>query len=530
MKRLRQLPLRVKLVLVMTSLVTIALVLTGIAASTAMRHYLMNRVDGQLKVAAAQISAQAAHDGPNGPDFEHKSPDPDDAPADSCGTQPTSTDDESTASHPLLPSEYFVQIGDASGAPTGQASNFLVHCNAAPAIPAMSVAQVDTRAGAPFSVPARVGSGQWRVVMSALPGGTQTVAVAVPLSDVDNTLHTLSLFELTIGAVVLIVLAGMGYLAVRRSLRPLVDVELTAEAIAEGDLTQRVAVSDPRTEVGRLSLALNKMLGQIESAFRARETSEQQARTSEARMRRFVTDAGHELRTPLTSVRGFAELYRIGGAKQSADVDQMMHRIEAESARMSLLVDELLLLARLDQQRPLAHDAVDLSKVVHDVVIDARAVAPARSIDLQLDADADADADADEPTLVIGDEQKLRQVLANLTSNALTHTPDSASIVVQLRVERAPEPTAVVEVSDTGPGMAASDAARVFERFYRVETSRSRANGGSGLGLSIVAALVDAHGGTVELETAEGIGSTFRVRLPLGKAINERENPADLDE
>jgi len=524
----RRLPLRVKLVLVMTALVAVALALTGIAASTAMRHYLMNRVDSQLKVAAAQISAQAAHDGPNGSDFSQRPPQPGGSPANSCGAESAAavTAEAAGTPQPLLPSQYFVQIGDATGAPTGQASNFLRHCDAAPAIPQLTVSQVETRAGTPFSVPASTGGGHWRVVMSVLPGASQTVAVAVPLSDVDATLHTLSLIELTIGALVLIVLAGLGYAGVRRSLRPLLDVENTAEAIAEGDLSQRVSEGDPRTEVGRLSLALNKMLGQIESAFRARETSEQQARASESRMRRFVTDAGHELRTPLTSIRGFAELYRMGGIDQRAEIDQMMRRIEGESSRMGALVDDLLLLARLDQHRPLAHDLVDLTTLVEDAVGDAKAVAPAREIRVEAGTDETVSTreTAGAPPvssgtratralpIVVGDEPRLRQVIANLMSNALTHTPETASITVRLDVC---PPDVVLDVADTGPGLTPTDAARVFERFYRVETSRSRTNGGSGLGLSIAAALVAAQGGTIGLETSEGAGATFQVRLPL---------------
>jgi two-component system, OmpR family, sensor kinase len=513
----RRTPLRVKLVLLMSTLVTVALVLTGIAAGTAMRHYLMNRVDSQLKVAAGQITTQAAHDGPNGPDFQPHPSDPDDSPANSCGAPSTSASGAASEAqqHSLLPSEYFVQIGDATGAPTGQASNFLVHCDAAPAIPKLTVAQVTARSGAPFSVGASVGGGEWRVVMSVMPGGQQTVAVAVPLADVDNTLHTLSLFEIGIGAGVLLILAGVGYLAVRRSLRPLLDVETTAEAIAAGDLTKRVAEADSRTEVGRLSGALNTMLGQIESAFRSQEASEQRARASETRMRRFVTDAGHELRTPLTSIRGFAELYRIGGVADRSDIDTMMVRIENESSRMGLLVDDLLLLARLDQHRPLDRELVDLAPIVRDAVTDAHAVAPTRDIR--------ADIEADTVPLVIGDEPRLRQIVANLMSNALTHTPASASIVVRLGVSAGElrvsageqEPSVLLEVADTGPGLAPADAARVFERFYRVESSRSRTNGGSGLGLSIAAAIAAAHDGSIELETAEGKGATFRVRLPL---------------
>jgi two-component system OmpR family sensor kinase len=364
--------------------------------------------------------------------------------------------------------------------------------------------------GQPFTVRSSTGSERWRVVVSVMPNGTGSIAVATPLTGVDSTLNQLMLFDVIIGAAVLIVLAGLSYVFVRHSLRPLVDVEHTAAAIAAGDLTRRVPQSDPRTEVGRLAGALNGMLSQIESAFRAREASEQEARTSETRMRRFITDASHELRTPLTSIRGFAELYRMGAVPEESDVDRVMTRIESESTRMGLLVDDLLLLARLDQQRPLERELVDLETIASDAVHDAQAVAPGRDVQLQLSTH--------EPVLVVGDDARLRQVVGNLVTNALTHTPESAAVTVGLSIDDSEaERFAVLEVADSGPGLSPKDAQRIFERFYRVEESRTRANGGSGLGLSIVAALTAAHGGTTDVETKLGIGSRFRIRLPLAE-------------
>ena len=227
-------------------------------------------------------------------------------------------------------------------------------------------------------------------------------------------------------------------------------------------------------------------------------------------MRRFITDASHELRTPLTSIRGFAELYRMGAVPEESDVDRVMTRIESESTRMGLLVDDLLLLARLDQQRPLEREIVDLETIASDAVHDAQAVAPGRDVQLQLSTH--------EPVLVIGDDARLRQVVGNLVTNALTHTPDSAAVTVGLSIDdSAAERFAVLEVADSGPGLSPKDAQRIFERFYRVEESRTRANGGSGLGLSIVAALTAAHGGTTDVESKLGIGSRFRIRLPLAE-------------
>jgi two-component system OmpR family sensor kinase len=303
-------------------------------------------------------------------------------------------------------------------------------------------------------------------------------------------------------------LGAAGYLLVRNSLRPLTEVEATARAIAAGDLSQRVPTGDDRTEVGRLSTALNGMLSRIEAAFRAQQASEEQARASEARMRRFVADASHELRTPLTSIRGFAELYRQGAVRTPEEIRRLMQRIEAEGARMGLLVEDLLQLARLDQQRPLTIVPVDLAEVAADVVHDARAVQPDRPIAMRL-----SDSLTEVP-VVLGDEARLRQVVGNLMTNALTHTPPDVRVTVTIDEEPADPDVVVLRVADEGPGMAPEDAARVFERFYRAESSRTREAGGTGLGLAIVAALVAAHGGTVDVATAPGRGAVFSVRLP----------------
>ncbi|MBV8995838.1 MAG: HAMP domain-containing histidine kinase [Pseudonocardiales bacterium] len=245
------------------------------------------------------------------------------------------------------------------------------------------------------------------------------------------------------------------------------------------------------------------MLAQIESAFRTQQASEAAARSSEERMRRFVADASHELRTPLTSIRGFAELYRQGAA---ADVPRLISRIESEAARMGLLVEDLLLLARLDAQRELARAPVDLVALAADAVQDARALSPDRPVALEVTHNGRV-------PVVLGDEPRLRQVLSNLMTNALTHTPAGTPVTVGVATEPG---WAVLSVRDQGPGLAPQDAQRVFERFYRVDSSRARSRrGGTGLGLSIVAALTAAHGGTAELDTAPGSGATFRIRLPL---------------
>jgi two-component system OmpR family sensor kinase len=543
--RARRVPLRIRLVLLTCALVTGALISTGFAATNLLRHSLMDRVDSQLTSASHQISTSDFARGFRGgraPGAEVETPgttgtttgaptgviEPNEAPpgaaapsAPAAGsrpdtqpacTAPSATDPTATTRRTLLPlpSDYLVQFSNAAGTQISRSSEPLNQADCGPAIPTLSLAAVNALHGKPFTVPSSTGNERWRVVVSVMPNGTGSIAVATPLTGVDSTLNQLMLFDVIIGAAVLIVLAGLSYVFVRHSLRPLVDVEHTAAAIAAGDLTRRVPQSDPRTEVGRLAGALNGMLSQIESAFRAREASEQEARTSETRMRRFITDASHELRTPLTSIRGFAELYRMGAVPEESDVDRVMTRIESESTRMGLLVDDLLLLARLDQQRPLERELVDLETIASDAVHDAQAVAPGRDIQLQLSTH--------EPVLVVGDDARLRQVVGNLVTNALTHTPESAAVTVGLSIDDSEtERFAVLEVADSGPGLSPKDAQRIFERFYRVEESRTRANGGSGLGLSIVAALTAAHGGTTDVETKLGIGSRFRIRLPLAE-------------
>ncbi len=396
-------------------------------------------------------------------------------------------------------------------------------------------------AGHTVTVPATSGGGHWR--LTAFPARfinnatgqttTGTVIVGFDVSSVYRTLDGLALIDLIVSAVVLVALAIVGIAIVRTSLRPLTDIELTAGAIAAGDLSQRVPDRDPRTEVGRLGRSLNVMLAQVEAAFHAREKSEDAARRSEEKMRQFVADASHELRTPLTAIRGYAEYYRqrggVGnGARHAApadaepilagggrltepDIDRIMERVEQESARMGVLVEDMLLLARLDQQRPLERLPVDLLTLAADAVQDARMIAPRRKIELTVGRGA--------AFLVLGDEARLRQVITNLMSNALSHTPDGTPIDVRILTHgpdgRLPVPSVTIEVDDHGPGLSKEQAERVFERFYRADQARGRKTGGAGLGLAIVAALVDAHGGAVGVDTAPGNGAMFWITLPL---------------
>ena len=345
-----------------------------------------------------------------------------------------------------------------------------------------------------FDAPATEGGTRYRVRASLDPGISYMLVVATPLDDVYSTLHRLLLVELLVTAAVLAAIVGLGLWVVRLGLRPLDAIGDTAAAIAAGDLSQRVQRAEERTEVGRLGLALNAMLGQIERAFEVRAASEE-------KLRRFVADASHELRTPLAAIRAYAELFTRGAERRPEDLARSMAGITRESERMSLLVEDLLLLARLDEGRPLAREPVELDQVVAEAVDTALTVEPERSI--SLDA---------EQTIVLGDRDRLRQIVDNLLANVREHTPPETPVRVSVS---ASDGTARIEVEDAGPGMAPEEAERVFERFYRADPSRARASGGVGLGLSIVAAVAEAHGGEVSARSEPGRGSTFRISLPL---------------
>jgi two-component system, OmpR family, sensor kinase len=399
-----------------------------------------------------------------------------------------------------------------------------------------------------ITAPAESGNQTWRVFATTYqyqvlsPSGTQaetgTLVVAADLGDINQTIRRVAAFDIAISAAIVLALAVVGVAVVRANLRPLEEIEETAEEIAAGHLNRRVRESDPHTEVGSLAQSLNIMLSQIETAFRAQQASEEAAHQSEERMRRFIADASHELRTPLTAIRGFAEYYRQRGGVETAeelaaangsagehltaeDLDRIMHRVEAEASRMGLLVEDLLMLARLDQQRPLSIKPVDLLTLAADSVQDGRMIAPDRAIDLQVAPGA--------AFIVDGDEARLRQVITNLVNNALTHTPAGTPVTVRIASGAldSGKPAVVLEVVDRGPGLTPEQAQHVFDRFYRADTARTRATGGSGLGLSIVSSLVAAHGGDVAVRSTPGEGATFRVRLPL---VAEAHAAADSDD
>jgi two-component system OmpR family sensor kinase len=467
--------LRARLLVAMLLLVTAGLLAADLATYRFLSSFLTERVDDQLT--AAILPAVRALSVPES------------APPDQQGPGGGS----------LFPAGTYAAVLDEDGSVVREhVFAFGQTVPPAPALPAGlpgSTGAGGATAARTFSTPATSGDTSYRVQARPLVGGG-TLVVAIPLTEVSDTLHRLVLIE---GAVTLAVLAAVGGLTwwlMRLGLRPLERMGNTAGAIAAGDLSRRVEPTDPNTEIGRLGLALNAMLARIEEAFAER-------RASADRLRRFVADASHELRTPLTSVQGYAELFRRGASENPEDLRTAMRRIEEESARMSELVDELSLLARLDQDRPLDREPVDLAAVAKASVDGAQVADPTRPIDL----------DAGDPVVVRGDAGRLRQIADNLLSNSRLHTPPGTPIHVRVLED---VPDAVLEVEDEGPGVAPEDAERIFERFYRADPSRSRASGGAGLGLSIVAAVAEAHGGRASYRPSSDGGAHFEVRMPRG--------------
>jgi two-component system OmpR family sensor kinase len=585
LKPLRQLsdrtPLRIKLITLLFALVAIALTVIGFVTVIVFSGYLQNQADTQLEALYTQVLNQ--YSGQGAPGYAHR-----------LVVSPTNV------------AEFIPASGGQVLQLTPQPPSLPL-----PVIP-KSQAWLNANSGNPVTVPAVTGTYNWRVIVESVtltgPSSPQSEAgllvVGVNLFNIHQTIGYLAKLDIVVSAATVLVLVVVGIAVVQANLRPLNDIEMTAGEIAKGHLDHRIPERDPRTEIGSLGRSLNAMLSQIERAFHAQEASEQAAHRSEERMRRFIADASHELRTPLTTIRGFAAHYRLrGGASRlrlgaavpgsagvaqreqissvgteaasflpatspagagvppegsspdglsPGELDHLMGRVEAEATRMGLLVEDLLTLARLDQQRPLIKAPVDLLTLAADTVQDARIVAPDRSIDLSV-----APGTA---FLVDGDEPRLRQVLANLVNNAITHTPAGTPVRVKIgrgmlethsangtgstggtgalgqagaleqgdwggsagkadgageQVAPAVVPAVVLDVEDDGPGMSTDQAQRVFERFYRADAARNRASGGTGLGLAIVAGLVSAHGGTVSVRTAPGQGADFQVKLPL---------------
>jgi two-component system OmpR family sensor kinase len=542
-------PLRIKLVAALLALVFAGLAVSGIIGTFVLRDYLENRADGEVNSLSGAVTSSLQSGNIMSQHQEAlfaqggTSPSPEVAQIRTLGG-------DLVVLNPSASGPFLTTQKPQAWMPEFPANSAWLEANKNHLITVGSVNSTDT----------------WRVIIQMVyvtpsnftPGGVAnqpyTLVVGVDLGDINQTIGRLVSIDLIVGAIVLLCLAGAGAAAVRASLRPLAEMEKTASEIAGGDLSRRVPDGDPRTEVGSLGRSLNAMLTHIESAFRAQAQSETAARRSEERMRQFAADASHELRTPLTAIKGFAEYYRQrGGAGAngngsgklpSEDVDRIMQRVETEASRMGVLVEDLLLLARIDQQRPLEHHPVDVLALAADAVQDARMIAPDRDVKLTVGHDT--------AFLVVGDEARLRQVVGNLMNNALSHTPAGTAVEVSVRsgtlgwqtagnrlgptgpvgiagpTTGSPwAPAVVLEVIDHGPGMTPEQAQHVFERFYRADQARTRATGGTGLGLAIVSALVMAHGGTVALDTAPGRGATFRVALPLDP---EAQGADDEDE
>ncbi|HXP19741.1 MAG TPA: HAMP domain-containing sensor histidine kinase [Streptosporangiaceae bacterium] len=583
MKLPSRIPLRVQLISAVLVLVAVALAVISVAGISYLRSYLLNQTDSQLQGFDAFATHQVQ---------EYL-----------FGQSQQESYHATVEWIPLDGKPRQVVIGANYG-------------NGAQPLPAPDVptdpAWLAAHANQAVVVRAQSGSGRWLVMVNprqsllTADGSTTGVVLAgIDVTSIYATVAKLRDIDLIVSSIALIGLAVIGVAVVRASLRPLAEIEETAQGIAAGDLGRRVPVRDSRTEVGRLGQSLNAMLAQIETAFLARTASEEAARRSEEaarqseeaarqsavaagrseeRMRQFVADASHELRTPLTAIRGFAEYYRqrggvtariddtapgpgdtespaaaddaegtaaaVGAEAPAAagvswpvassqagkltrpDLNRIIRRVEQEAARMGVLVDDMLLLARLDQQRPLEFRTVDMLAIAADALHDARVIAPERSINLTVST-------PDAP-LVLGEEVRLRQVVGNLMSNAMTHTPDGTPIEITIRSgtlsnghdpaagagpgsgpaaarpgDAAAEPAVILEVADTGPGLSQEQTEHVFERFYRADRARTRSSGGTGLGLAIVSALVTAHHGRVWVDSSPGCGATFGFALPL---------------
>jgi len=468
--------LRNRLILASVVLASFAIIASDFAANAALRTYLISQVDDQL----INISNTSLNR------------------LDRAGIAPLEADDKNSPFkilEPLrgVPTATSITLLDIDGNLIGQVGGELGGKNFA--VTGMKIDEVSQYKNRPFTIEGKGGQPDIRALAQMLPTGMGSVIVADSLEKVDKTLSQLRFLFLILGLIALIAIAMAARWIIALGLKPLEAVEDTAEAIAAGDLSARLPAAKPDTEVGRLTTSLNTMLARIEESFTARLESEN-------KLRRFVADASHELRTPLTAIRGFAELHRQGAVVGEEKTKELINRIEKESVRMSSLVEDLLLLARLDQSRELAKEPVDLNTLITEAVASARAAGPNHPIEIKLEASE---------IFVLGDSQRIHQVIANLLANARAHTPNGTQISITA-MQGVSETT--IAVSDKGPGLSKADQDRIFERFYRADPSRVRNSGeGSGLGLSIVDAVMKAHGGYVTVKSEVGQGATFTLHF-----------------
>ncbi len=469
--------LRNRLILAAVFLASLAIIASDFAANTALRSYLISQVDNQLfSISSGSLER-----------------------LDRAGIAPQSEFEESRSPFRVLqpirgvPTSTSLTLLDREGNLIGQVGGELAGQNFG--VTGLKVSQVEKYENKPFTIEGEGRNPDVRALALVLPTGMGSVIAANSLEEVDKTLSQLRFLFFFLGLIAILLTALVSRWIIAISLRPLDKVEETAEAIAAGDLSARLPAAKPDTEVGRLTTSLNMMLSRIEQSFTVKVESEN-------KLRRFVADASHELRTPLTAIRGFAELHRQGAVSGEEKTKELISRIEGESIRMSSLVEDLLLLARLDQARELDFEPVDLNTLIVEVVASAKAAGPDHPIELNL---------PQEELFVLGDSRRIHQVVANLLANARTHTPLGTKINVTARQTLA---EVIIEVADNGPGLSKSDQERIFERFFRADPARVRHSGeGSGLGLSIVDAVMKAHGGYVSVKSELDKGATFTLHF-----------------
>ena len=476
--------LRNRLVLGVVILSTLGFIASGVVAQNQLKSFLIHQIDDQLiNVGSGALPRVNLAGIVDDDEYQERRGRPE-------------RDDDDVPQTPLdrVPTSTSLTLLDSNGAVVGGIGGDLNRVSVRDYIAGYTPTEVAEFEGRPFTIKAK--GENFRVLALPLPSNLGSVAIAQSLDDVDRTLSRLQWLFFLIGFVIVGLIALASRTMIKVGLKPLSEVENTAEKIAAGDLSARLPDAKPTTEVGRLTTSLNTMLARIEESFAVRKTSED-------KLRRFVADASHELRTPLTAIRGFAELHRQGAVSGEEETKQLLARIEGESIRMGSLVEDLLLLARLDQAREMENLPVDIAQVTKDAVASAQVAGPEHPISLIGDADE---------LYTLGDQHRIHQVIANLLANARTHTPVGTPITVSIAQS---SDGVRIGVTDAGPGLSAEDQKRIFERFYRADSSRVRIDGeGSGLGLSIVDAVMKAHGGSVSVSSEIGKGSTFTLFFP----------------
>jgi two-component system OmpR family sensor kinase len=458
---------------------------SGLVAQSALKGYLTTQIDHELEAITGGTLPRIVRAGIAHEAFEsrHEAQN-EDNPAGSAPNSPLQR----------IPTTTSLTLLDLSGNIVGGLGGDLNKASISDYVQGLLPAQVASHGEKPFTIEAN--GADFRAVARTLPGNAGTLVAAQSLEELDNTVSRLGYLFFFISLILLILMAVAARTVVKVGLRPLEDAEKTAEEIAAGNLSARMPEASPDTEVGRLVSSLNTMLSRIEEAFSVRTESED-------KLRRFVADASHELRTPITAIRGFSELHRQGAVKGESETKELIARIEGESKRMGSLVEDLLLLARLDQAREMDSKPLDIVSVVADVVASAQVSGPDHPITLIA---------PNTELFMLGDEVRIHQVIANLLANARAHTPATTPIAVMITSN---DSEVSISVADKGPGLSEIDQQRIFERFYRADGSRSRTgDDGSGLGLSIVDAVMRAHGGNVSVESKLGEGSKFTLVFP----------------